>query len=77
MGPLEVFVCLAGTLLGAQTGRLASKAVSPAAAKPSEDAVLVGAGDIASCDDLAGAEATAKLIDKMRTETVLVRNAVL
>ena len=29
------------------------------------DAVLVGAGDIASCDDLAGAEATAKLIDKI------------
>ena len=28
-----------------------------------EDAVLVGAGDIASCDDLAGAQATAKLID--------------
>jgi hypothetical protein len=28
-------------------------------------AVLVGAGDIASCDDLAGAEATAKLIDKI------------
>src|SRR5215475_5756488 len=27
--------------------------------------VLVGAGDIASCDDLAGAEATAKLIDKI------------
>jgi len=27
------------------------------------DPVLVGAGDIASCDDLAGAEATAKLID--------------
>jgi hypothetical protein len=29
----------------------------------SSDPVLVGAGDIASCDDLAGAEATAKLID--------------
>jgi acid phosphatase type 7 len=28
-------------------------------------AVLVGAGDIASCDDLAGAEATAKLIDNI------------
>ncbi len=28
-------------------------------------AVLVGAGDIASCDDLAGAEATAKLLDKI------------
>jgi acid phosphatase type 7 len=27
------------------------------------DVVLVGAGDIASCDDLKGAEATAKLID--------------
>jgi hypothetical protein len=29
------------------------------------DPVLVGAGDIASCDDLAGAEATAKLIDRV------------
>jgi calcineurin-like phosphoesterase family protein len=28
-----------------------------------QDAVLVGAGDIASCDDLKGAEATAKLLD--------------
>jgi hypothetical protein len=27
--------------------------------------VLVGAGDVASCDDLAGAEATAKLIEKI------------
>jgi hypothetical protein len=30
-----------------------------------DDPVFVGAGDIASCDDLAGAEATAKLIDKI------------
>ena len=29
------------------------------------DPVFVGAGDIASCDDLSGAEATAKLIDKI------------
>jgi hypothetical protein len=28
-----------------------------------QDPVLVGAGDIASCDDLKGAEATAKLIE--------------
>jgi hypothetical protein len=28
-------------------------------------AVLVGAGDIASCDDLAGAQATAKLLDSI------------
>jgi hypothetical protein len=32
---------------------------------PQPDPVLVGAGDIASCDDLAGAEATAKLIEKI------------
>jgi acid phosphatase type 7 len=36
-------------------------------AKASSDsaAVLVGAGDIASCDDLAGAQATAKLLDNI------------
>src|SRR6266516_1548592 len=31
----------------------------------SADPILVGAGDIASCDDLTGAFATAKLIDKI------------
>lgn len=31
----------------------------------SDDPILVGAGDIASCDDLAGAYATAKLIEKV------------
>ena len=42
--------------------------VTPAPASPAasqSDPVLVGAGDIASCDDLAGAEATAKLVDKI------------
>src|SRR5215470_8121492 len=34
------------------------------------DPVLVGAGDIASCDDLAGAYATAKLIEKIPGATV-------
>src|SRR6476660_4243028 len=29
------------------------------------DPVLVGAADVASCDDLAGAEATAKLLDRI------------
>ena len=29
------------------------------------DPILVGAGDISSCDDLSGAEATAKLIEKI------------
>src|ERR1700751_3102334 len=58
-------VLLTGSLLGAQQEKIAGNAVSPRPAKPSDDAVLVGAGDIASCDDLAGAEATAKLIDKV------------
>jgi hypothetical protein len=34
-------------------------------ARPQNDAVLVGAGDIASCDDLHGAEATAKLLENI------------
>jgi len=58
-------VLLTGSLLGAQQEKTAGNAVSPGPAKPSDDAVLVGAGDIASCDDLAGAEATAKLIDRI------------
>jgi hypothetical protein len=42
---------------------IATKTVSSVHA--ADDPVLVGAGDIASCDALAGAEATAKLIDKI------------
>jgi len=34
-------------------------------AKTETTAVLVGAGDIADCRDLSGAEATAKLLDKI------------
>ena len=42
-------------------GPVAARSASP----QGPDAVLVGAGDVASCDDLAGAEATAKLIEKI------------
>jgi acid phosphatase type 7 len=35
------------------------------AAKPDESAILVGAGDIADCRDLSGAEATAKLLEEI------------
>lgn len=49
-----LFVVLAGNCVNAQ--QVSGK---------DESAVLVGAGDIASCDDLAGAEATAQLIDKI------------
>jgi acid phosphatase type 7 len=38
----------------------------------SSDPVLVGAGDIASCDDLAGAYATAKLIEKIPGTVVAI-----
>lgn len=56
-----VFLCQTGKVLVAQ--EVGSKTVSSAHA--ADDPVLVGAGDIASCDALAGAEATAKLIDKI------------
>jgi hypothetical protein len=38
---------------------------APTASADSQMAVLVGAGDIADCKDLSGAEATAKLLDKI------------
>jgi len=60
---------LTGVLaMGCFGGGLAAAQAKPASAVPAvtnSDPVLVGAGDIASCDDLAGAEATAKLIDKI------------
>ena len=46
---------------GQANSELAAVNVSPDTG--AGDAVLVGAGDIASCDDLRGAEATAKLIE--------------
>src|SRR5712691_10927175 len=38
---------------------------SPATAPGDQTAILVGAGDIADCRDLSGAEATAKLLDQI------------
>jgi hypothetical protein len=43
----------------------AQKSQSTAVVAKSDDPILVGAGDVASCDDLAGAYATAKLIEKI------------
>jgi hypothetical protein len=40
-------------------------APSPATAANDQTAILVGAGDIADCKDLSGAEATAKLLDQL------------
>ena len=58
---LVAVLCPHGTLSSAQ----GAKHEKEAKASESGDPVLVGAGDIASCDDLTGAEATAKLIDKI------------
>ena len=52
------------TLAGAVAGYKAN-AQKPSATPSSRDPVLVGAGDIAFCGDIAGAEATAKLLDSI------------
>jgi Calcineurin-like phosphoesterase len=70
--------CLNTLVAGCQKGREQSRETSipgtAAATAPtttntpfatSSDPVLVGAGDVASCDDLAGAKATAKLLDSI------------
>jgi hypothetical protein len=68
---ISLATCQARTNISATRGRSASgkrKAAAqtkPASSSQSDDPVLVGAGDIASCDDLTGAQATAKLIDKI------------
>src|SRR5215831_12771499 len=50
----------------AQNASIASSSKVSGAGKADDPvAVLVGAGDVASCDDLAGAKATAKLIENI------------
>src|SRR5690349_22557100 len=64
---LVVLTLAAGNTLPqepAAKGPAPAKALSKASKKKSPDTfTLVGAGDIAGCSDLSGAEATAKLID--------------
>jgi acid phosphatase type 7 len=65
MAVLLVVLGLLSNAFGALQ-KSANKKTAPAAATvQAPDPVFVGAGDIASCDDLAGAEATAKLIDQI------------
>jgi len=65
VGSKLVFSCFVAVIAFAQDAHKgATLSISPSVPTVgSRDPVLVGAGDIASCDDLAGAEATAKLID--------------
>jgi acid phosphatase type 7 len=53
------------TLLSSIPAMAQKSAQKDAQKSTQKDAVLVGAGDISSCDDLHGAEATAALIDKI------------
>ena len=55
-------VLLAAILISFSTG---SAAPSAASAANDQTAILVGAGDIADCKDLSGAEATAKLLEQI------------
>jgi len=70
---LPLFACLAAADFGlgtpgqepASPPQTAARAHSPRTTKRLQSTfILVGAGDIAGCTDLSGAEATAKLIDK-------------
>jgi hypothetical protein len=62
---VAVLVVALGSVASASGAQKESASKKPAEVKMSSDPVLVGAGDISSCDDLAGAEATAKLIEKI------------
>src|SRR5260370_39553950 len=66
---LTVAILIAGSLLG-----FAFHSAIPSGAFAADDqsAVLVGAGDIADCKDLTGAEATAKLLDQLAVTVMAV-----
>ena len=57
-----VLLCLAFLLVVAGLNAQ-DKAFGVGTTKKTDDPILVGAGDVASCDDLSGAYATAKLIE--------------
>src|SRR5438552_5876008 len=61
--------CQKSTERSPEASMLAAPVATPAAANVTSinnsDPVFAGAGDVASCDDLAGAKATAKLLDSI------------
>ncbi len=59
---LSLLILLFGLFLGSVQDRAKSSSGLPA---NDQTAILVGAGDIADCKDLSGAEATAKLLDQI------------
>lgn len=63
-----IAVAAAALVALATTNGISSSAAGPA----DQTAILVGAGDIADCKDLSGAEATAKLLDKIPGTVMVV-----
>jgi hypothetical protein len=63
----KLFLCVGVAVAAAALATLSpGPAIPSSAAAPAEQtAILVGAGDIADCKDLSGAEATAKLLDQI------------
>ena len=59
----KLWLCLAPILVLSLLGCFATRRAKSVSTEPT--AVLVGAGDIADCRDLSGAEATAKLLDEI------------
>ena len=62
---LSLVALLGASSHDAKKGGGEKPAARSTAGSQEADPVLVGAGDISSCDDLSGAEATAKLIEKI------------
>jgi hypothetical protein len=64
--PVKTALTLAAVLVGCFVG-FAQEPPKPSAASASDNqpTILAGAGDIADCRDLSGAEATAKLLDQI------------
>lgn len=65
--PVKTALTLAAVLVGCFFVGFAQEPAKPPAASASDNqaTILVGAGDIADCNDLTGAEATAKLLDQI------------
>ena len=60
-----IFFVVGASSFSAASGDIKPAEKTVASASTTSDPVFVGAGDIASCDDLSGAYATAKLIEKI------------
>lgn len=61
----RAFVCVVTVMAALLANSCGGKHISTGQPMGNPEAVLVGAGDIADCTDLTGAEATAKLLEKI------------